>query len=79
MRTLLAIIIAMLAVLPARAQQPPEPPYSCRLLYDEEKKCAFGSCDKRVVALAARVSEGWRTPIEPATVRQRRGRPIRAA
>jgi hypothetical protein len=24
-------------------------PYSCRLLYDEQKKCAFGSCDKRVI------------------------------
>jgi hypothetical protein len=26
-----------------------QPPYSCRLLYDEQKKCAFGSCDKRTV------------------------------
>jgi hypothetical protein len=26
-----------------------EPPYSCRLLYDEQKKCAFGSCDTRVL------------------------------
>jgi hypothetical protein len=25
------------------------PLYSCRLLYDEQKKCAFGSCDKRTV------------------------------
>jgi hypothetical protein len=24
-------------------------PYSCRLLYDEQKKCAFGSCDERTV------------------------------
>lgn len=24
-------------------------PYSCRLLYDEQRKCAFGSCDKRVI------------------------------
>jgi hypothetical protein len=31
------------------ADQPREPPYSCRLLYDEQEKCAFGSCDKRVV------------------------------
>jgi hypothetical protein len=27
----------------------PREPYSCRLLYDEQKKCAAGSCDKRVV------------------------------
>jgi len=26
-----------------------KPPYSCRLLYDEQKKCGFGSCDKRVI------------------------------
>ena len=32
--------------------QPPEPrePYSCRLLYDEQRKCSFDPrCDKRVV------------------------------
>lgn len=28
---------------------PPQRPYSCRLLDDKQKKCAFGSCDKRVV------------------------------
>ena len=27
----------------------PERPYSCRLYDDEQKKCAFGSCDQRVV------------------------------
>jgi hypothetical protein len=26
-----------------------QPPYSCRLLYEEQKKCAFGSCDQRVI------------------------------
>jgi hypothetical protein len=36
-----------LAVRAARGEPPP--PYSCRLLYDEQKKCAFGGCDKRVV------------------------------
>ena len=24
-------------------------PYSCSLLYDEQRKCAFGSCDRRTV------------------------------
>jgi len=24
-------------------------PYSCRLFDDEQRKCAFGSCDKRTV------------------------------
>ena len=34
-------------MLVADAQQ--EPPYSCRLLYDEQRKCAFGSCDPRTI------------------------------
>ena len=29
--------------------EPPREPYSCRLLYDEQKKCAFGSCDERTL------------------------------
>jgi hypothetical protein len=24
-------------------------PYSCRLLDDEQRKCAFGSCDARTI------------------------------
>ena len=29
---------------------PDEPPYSCRRLYDEQKKCAFDPhCDRRVI------------------------------
>jgi hypothetical protein len=31
----------------AASEQPP--PYSCRLYYDEQKKCAFGSCDKQTL------------------------------
>jgi hypothetical protein len=32
------------------ADQPPPAPYSCRLLNDEQRKCAFDPrCDKRVV------------------------------
>jgi hypothetical protein len=26
-----------------------QPPYSCRRLYEEQKKCAFGNCDARVL------------------------------
>jgi hypothetical protein len=33
---------------PARGAEPARP-YSCRLLDDEQKKCAFGSCDARTV------------------------------
>ena len=33
----------------AIAQQQHEPPYSGRLYYDEQKKCAFASCDARTV------------------------------
>jgi hypothetical protein len=47
------IIVALALIViarPAAAVDPPRaPPYSCRLLDDEPKKCAFGSCDKRVV------------------------------
>jgi hypothetical protein len=25
----------------------PPPPYSCQLLYQAQRQCAFGSCDKR--------------------------------
>jgi hypothetical protein len=33
---------------PAPAE-PPQRPYSCRLLDDAERKCAFGQCDKREI------------------------------
>src|SRR6516162_698135 len=43
------LLLALVAAVPALAdERPAQPPYSCRLLYDEQKKCAFGSC-KRVV------------------------------
>jgi hypothetical protein len=45
MRTVL-ILALMLAALPTRAADR-QPPYSCQLLYDEHKKCAFGNCDRR--------------------------------
>jgi hypothetical protein len=47
MSAVLLLALAFIA-LPARAADR-EPPYSCRLLYDAQKKCAFGSCDKRVI------------------------------
>jgi hypothetical protein len=28
---------------------PPNEPYSCRLFADEQRKCAFGSCDQRTL------------------------------
>ena len=38
-------------VCPIKSQliQAVPPPYSCRLLYDEQRKCAFGSCDPRTL------------------------------
>jgi hypothetical protein len=44
---LLALALSAVSALGAGAE--PRERYSCRLLYDEQKKCAFGSCDKRVV------------------------------
>jgi hypothetical protein len=48
----LAWILLVLAALstPSHAAAPESTrPYSCRLLDDEQRKCAFGSCDGRVV------------------------------
>lgn len=46
----LAALLAM--VLPALAVAAPqqERPYSCRLLDDAERKCAFGACDQREIS-----------------------------
>jgi hypothetical protein len=40
---------AIVASVPAIAAEPPQRPYSCRLLDDEQRKCAFGSCDHRTL------------------------------
>jgi hypothetical protein len=47
----IALALALtLAVSPALAADPPRrEPYSCQLHYDEQRKCAFGSCDKRTL------------------------------
>ena len=42
-------LVAMARVAQAADQPPREPPYSCRLLYDEQRKAAFGGGDKRVI------------------------------
>jgi hypothetical protein len=48
-----ALALAFLGIAatpPAVANEPlPPAPYSCRLLYDEQRKCAFGGCDARTV------------------------------
>jgi hypothetical protein len=51
---LLAIVNALLMVVmaasaSASAAPPEQRPYSCRLLDDEQRKCAFGACDARTV------------------------------
>jgi len=47
---LMAVVILVLALAaPAGAAKAPQRPYSCRLYDDEQKKCAFGSSDKRVL------------------------------
>jgi hypothetical protein len=43
-----AALALLAAASPALAAPPaPERPYSCRLLDDAERKCAFGACDQR--------------------------------
>jgi hypothetical protein len=46
----LALALLCAAASPAGAADPPrERPYSCRLLDDAERKCAFGACDRREI------------------------------
>jgi hypothetical protein len=45
----LILAIALVAALPATAAEPLQRPYSCRLLDDEQRKCAFGPCDARTL------------------------------
>jgi len=47
----LMLAIALIGASPALAApaQPEQRPYSCRLLDDEQRKCAFGSCDARTL------------------------------
>jgi hypothetical protein len=45
-----AALALLAAVSPALAAPPaPERTYSCRLLDDAERQCAFGQCDQRVI------------------------------
>jgi len=48
---ILMVAVALLMSCAAAAQTIPPPirPYSCRLLDDAERKCAFGQCDKREI------------------------------
>jgi hypothetical protein len=45
----LMLAIALVTALPAIAAEPERRPYSCRLLDDEQQKCAFGPCDARTL------------------------------
>jgi len=51
MRLGLALILmaAVASSAPAYAASPEQRPYSCRLLDDSERKCAFGACDQREI------------------------------
>jgi hypothetical protein len=48
MTKILMLALALLGVAPASAAEP-DRPYSCRLSDDEQRNCAFGSCDVRTV------------------------------
>jgi hypothetical protein len=45
----LMLALALVTTLPALAAPPEQRPYSCKLLDDEQRKCAFGSCDARTL------------------------------
>ena len=46
---LVTVIFVLVAITSIRAEEARREPYSCRLHQDEQKKCAFGSCDARTV------------------------------
>jgi hypothetical protein len=48
MTKILMLVLALLGAAPAIAAEP-DRPCSCRLFDDEQRKCAFGSCDARTV------------------------------
>jgi hypothetical protein len=43
------LALALVASVPVISAEPERRPYSCRLLDDEQRKCAFGSCDARTL------------------------------
>jgi hypothetical protein len=43
------ILVATVLAAPAAHSAEERRPYSCRLLDDAERKCAFGQCDKREI------------------------------
>jgi hypothetical protein len=46
----LFLVLALVAVpVPAPQANENQRPFSCRLLTDEQRKCASGSCDQRTV------------------------------
>jgi opacity protein-like surface antigen len=50
MTRLTALVLAAVLAASASAAAAADPvPYSCRLYYDEQKKCAFGQCDRRAL------------------------------
>jgi hypothetical protein len=43
------IVLGIIFALISHAAAEPPPPYSCRLLYDEQRKAAYGGGDKRII------------------------------
>src|SRR4051794_20984516 len=67
----LSLSLMVIALLAWAADPPSRPaPYSCRQLLDEQRKCAFLSCDKRVIERLRRecLRDGGRTVDEPGGV-----------
>ena len=50
----LMLALALMSASSALAAPQPERPYSCRLFDDEQRKCAFGSCDAPTSTVYAR-------------------------
>ena len=44
-----ALAFSIMLATPSHAAQSEQRPYSCRLLDDAQRKCAFGQCDRREI------------------------------
>jgi hypothetical protein len=58
------LFTALHYITPAHGTEPPQRPYSCRLLDDAKRQGAFGQCDARLAA-AARVFARRRPAMSP--------------
>ena len=75
-QVILVLALAATPVLAPRANEN-QRPFSCRLLTDEQRKCAFGNCDQRTIGRLMRecLRDGGSTMLFPAPAARERPPP----